>query len=195
MERTVMWSRLDSAGMEHLALHRDGSRVVADGTVLLLRGEEPLRIGYSLSLTSAWQVRMVSVDIPGGTPRVLRLKTDGEGNWETGLNEPLPDLEGCLDVDLAFTPFTNSLPIRRLSLAEGDSAELKMVYVTVPDLHVHADGQRYTCQVDEGDREAGDWRGVYRYQAGARGRDVELAVDSDGLVRDYPGIFKRVWPA
>ena len=54
------------------------------------------------------------------------------------------ELDGCYDIDLSVTPFTNTLPIRRLPLHVGDAAELSVVYIDVDTLEVRPDRQRYT---------------------------------------------------
>ena len=46
--------------------------------------------------------------------------------------------------------------------------------------------QRYTCL------ERGETGGRYRYESGDF--SVDLPVDADGLVVDYPGYWRRVWP-
>jgi hypothetical protein len=113
----------------------------------------------------------------------LSLVSDGAGNWRYGSGEPLPELVGALDVDLTATPFTNTLPIRRLRLKAGESAEIRAAYIRFPDLAVMPDRQRYTCL------EAGR---LYRYEAvdGDFSRDIE--VDDNGLVVTYPGLFRRI---
>lgn len=86
-------------------------------------------------------------------------------------------------MDLAVTPFTNTLPIRRLGLRAGESADILAAYVSPPDMSVTASRQRYTCL------EPGR---LYRYRSldGDFARDIE--VDRDGLVVDYPDLFRRI---
>jgi hypothetical protein len=84
------------------------------------------------------------------------------------------------------TPFTNTLPIRRLTWQPGDSAELNMVYVKLPTLEVVPTPQQYTCL------ESGPDGGLYRYESVTSGYTNELPVDAEGLVIDYPGIWRRV---
>ena len=43
---------------------------------------------------------------------------------------------GCIDVDIRATPFTNTLPIRRLALQPGESRDLRMAFIDVPGLDV-----------------------------------------------------------
>jgi hypothetical protein len=91
-------------------------------------------------------------------------------------------MDGAIDVDLPITPFTNTLPIRRLRLAAGTRAELTTIYVRTPALSVEIDQQRYIC-VEPLRR--------YRYEAVDGTFSADLEVDADGLVIDYPGLFRR----
>jgi hypothetical protein len=64
-----------------------------------------------------------------------------------------------------------------------------MVYISIPQMQVAAVEQRYTCleKTTEGGR--------YLYESLEDGVSVftaELPVDVDGLVGDYPGLFRRV---
>jgi hypothetical protein len=91
-------------------------------------------------------------------------------------------------VDIAVTPFTNTLPIRRLGLAATESAELSVAYFKRTELQAWPDPQRYTCL------EKSDEGGLYRYLSLDGGFTADLPVDGDGLVVDYPGLFKRILP-
>ena len=81
------------------------------------------------------------------------------------------------------------MPIRRLGLSAGESAEISVAYIDVPMLEPRPVRQRYHCI-----RPFGPDSGLYRYEALFRaGSAVEIEVDSDGLVIDYPGSFERAW--
>jgi hypothetical protein len=99
----------------------------------------------------------------------------------------VPALDGCLDVDLSATPFTNTLPIRRLALAPGWAAEITVVYVDVPALRIGVSRQRYRCLT------WGPAGGVYRYENAAGDFAADITVDADGLVVEYPQIARQVW--
>jgi hypothetical protein len=49
----------------------------------------------------------------------LAFPPDLEGNGAA-----VSAVEGCIDIDLKYSPSTNLLPIRRLNLAIGESAEV-----------------------------------------------------------------------
>ena len=184
-ERQALWAPWDEPGLEHLRLRWGEEGVVADGTFVGLRDGVPFRARYTLRCDGGWRVREVRVDPLADDGPELALLADGAGRWRTAGGAALPALDGCVDVDFAFSPFTNTLPIRRLSLAPGESRDLTVVYVTGPELRPEPDRQRYGCLgVDVGG-------GLYRYESD--GFAADLPVDADGLVLDYPGLFRRVW--
>lgn len=94
----------------------------------------------------------------------------------------IPAVAGCLDVDLAFTPATNLLPLRRLGLAVGESREMTAAWVCFPDLSVEPLAQRYT-RLDEH---------RVRYESLGGTFTAELEVDELGLVVSYPPLWERV---
>jgi len=185
VEREVMWTPWEEAGLEHLRLVTSGSGVVANGLVLGLQGGRPFRIGYEIRCDGRWRVREVRAAAPDSERPVLELLADGEGRWKSRGGEPVPELDGCIDVDISATPFTNTLPIRRLGLKPGESEELTVTYIRVPELLVGPESQRYGCLEADG--------GFYRFEALPSGFTAELPVDAEGLVIDYPGLFRRVW--
>jgi uncharacterized protein len=127
------------------------------------------------------------VSTPDSERPVIELLADGEGRWNGRGGEPVPELDGCIDVDISATPFTNTLPIRRLGLESGESEELMITYVRVPELLVGPERQRYGCLETQTDG------GLYRFEALPSGFTAELPVDAEGLVIDYPGLFRRAW--
>jgi hypothetical protein len=188
VEREVMWTPWEGPGLEILRLSTsDGGAVVANGLVIGLEAGLPFRIGYEIRCDGQWRVREVRVDAPHLERPVLELRSDGEGCWKRRGGEPVPELDECVDVDISATPFTNTLPIRRLGLKSGESEELAVTYVRVPELLIGPERQRYGCL------EAGPNGGLYRFEALPSGFTAELPVDAEGLVLDYPGLFRRAW--
>jgi len=183
----AMWTPWNGRGLEHLRLRVGESGIEADGVVI---GEEDgiaFRARYVIRCDLEWRTREVIVDPLDGR-NSLHLRSDGKGNWSDDSGQSIPEQAGCLDVDLSATPFTNTLPIRRLDLREEDSSEIDVVYVDVPDMRLDTSRQRYTCLKRNADG------GLYRYEDEGlfRGFAADLPVDADGLVLDYPGIFRRM---
>jgi uncharacterized protein len=187
VEREVMWAPWEGPGLEHLRFATSDGGVVANGLVIGLEAGRPSRIGYEIRCDERWRVREVRAAAPDSVRPVLELLADGEGRWKGRDGEPVSELDGCIDVDISATPFTNTLPVRRLGLEPGESEELTVAYVRVPELLVGAERQRYGCLEAQADG------GLYRFEALPSGFTAELAVDADGLVLDYPGLFRRAW--
>jgi uncharacterized protein len=183
--REVMWAAWDSPGLGHLPLAVRDSGVVADGVVLGAAEGHPFRVAYEVHCDTGWRVRAVRVGLPGEAPKV-ELLSDGEGNWSTYNGQAVAYLEGCEYVDIAETPFTNTLPIRRLGLAIGESADISVAYFDGTELQPWPEPQRYTCL------EKSVRGGLYRFLSLDGGFQADVPVDANGLVIDYPGLFKRI---
>jgi hypothetical protein len=185
--QTVVWEARQWLGLEHLRLEEHAREMAAYGTVLMVEENQPLRMHYVVRCALDWAVRNVFIRLDGHVGPEVRLAADGAGHW-TRTSRPLAKLDGCIDVDIAATPFTNTLPIRRLGLKLDESAEIKVAYITIPELLVSAARQRYTCleAQPEGSR--------YRYESLDSGFTAEITVDADGLVVDYQNLWQRRWP-
>jgi hypothetical protein len=189
MRQSIIWEARYSPGFEHLDLGIDSSGVQASGLIVLTKDSSVWRIGYRIECAASWVVREVEAVVLGAGGQSIQLKHDGHGNWSTGQGKKLPALDGCMDVDISATPFTNTLPIRRLRWEDGLAEEIQVVYLEVPSFNVSPLEQRYTCIGKKG-----HYTG-YLYENIMSGFKAEILVDADGLVVEYPNIFKRRWPA
>jgi len=188
MEQHVMWLPWAGPGLEHLSLLQQQEGIVAGGLILGVQEQQPFRVRYEIHCTPHWELRAVHVSVLSAFLPSLHLFTDGAGHWTTDRGEALPSLQGCLDVEISVTPFTNTLPIRRLALQPGATATLSMVYLAVPKLLIEVTQQRYTCL------ESTISGGRYRFESledGVSSFTADLPVDRDQLVLDYPGLFRR----
>jgi hypothetical protein len=180
--RTVRWSAWEGceAGLEHADLRPADGGVDISGVVIGSNGEARFGLSYRLRLDSSWRTREARLRTTSG--QALRLESNGQGSWtENGRSRP--DLQGCIDIDIQATPLTNTLPIRRLQWQAGESVAIRLCYVDVPDLTASAQDQRYTA-LEPG--------ALYRFESLDTGFTADLPVDEDGLVLDYPGLFRRL---
>jgi hypothetical protein len=172
--RRVAWRRTDDVATdEHCTLTLRDSGLSLVGTVLGAEGGTPVRIEYRVltdgaGLTTAVHVR----DLRGFEQRTLTLERDAKGNWTVD-GTKVRTLKGCTDVDLACSPSTNTLPIRRLRIGIGASQTIKAAWVQFPDLAVVKAAQTYS-RLDE-----------FTYRYASEGFEAELVVDDDGLVAAY----------
>ncbi|AOJ71700.1 MULTISPECIES: putative glycolipid-binding domain-containing protein [Burkholderia] len=179
--REVRWASLEHDGIEHLAFERHAFGSIAESVVVGRDEGRAYGVAYRVVCDEGWRAKHVIVTVMGGG--ALELRGDGEGRWRNGADEPLAMLDGSIDVDIAATPYTNTLPIRRLRLARDERRPIDVVYISIPDLTVGRMRQAYRCI--EPDR-------VYRYESVASGFTAQLEIDRDGLVLDYEALFRRL---
>ena len=173
----VHWRRLDQPAHEDAVL-----APIADGWSLesTVAGTLPdgraYALSYEVSCAPDWVTRDVSVvgQIGGVTVRVTLVRDPTTGRW-TRDGAPAPAVDGCLDVDLGFSPGSNTLPIRRLDLAVGAEAVVRAAWLRFPELDLEPLEQIYRRMSNE----------RYLYESdGGRFRAM-LDVDRVGLVRRY----------
>jgi hypothetical protein len=181
--RTVAWRRTDGEPGHSLArVERRPGGWLCFGTEVLAGEDTMMSCSFRVELDDAWATRQVEVQsVSADGERRLVLSTDDDHRWRRG-GEPAPDLDGCVDVDIAATPLTNTFPIRRLAaLAVGAAVTSPVAWIDVPALAVSRVEQTY--------RRLGALR--WEYGDRAHGAFV-LTVDDDGLVVDYTGFATRV---
>ena len=178
----VRWHDWSGKGIEHLVLREGSDEIIAEAAILGTTGDEVFAARYRILCDKSWRVRKAEI-AQIGNGGAVELASDGAGNWVDGSAAPLPQLAGAIDIDISITPFTNTLPIRRLRLQAGQSEDILAVYVQLPGLTVTTDRQRYTCL--EPNRR-------YRYESLDSDFTREIEVDGHGLVVTYPGLFRRV---
>lgn len=172
---TARWRTWEGDGDETLTLRWENEGWTAVGEVTRER------VTYVIRLTSGWQTSQFLL-FRDQTEPDLWLGHDGHARWGEINGAHRPDLDGCLDVALHITPFTATLPIRRLQLEVGDAAEIVTATVDVDTLGVIPVTERYEHIA----------AGQYRVTHVRSGLEREFRIDEYGLVHDDDGLFRRV---
>lgn len=183
MRHILRWASIESVGTEFLQVDVEPGGITANGVVVGEADGVAYGLVYSVTLDADWRIRAVEIARPADG-HCLRLRSDGEGRWHdllTGARLPL--LDGCIDADIAATPFTNTLPIRRCPWKTGQQRTFDMAYVSVPNLLPSRKQQRYTC-IEEKNR--------FLFETLPPDLQAELTIDAHGYVVDYPGLFRRL---
>lgn len=184
--RTICWTPIwnkarEGVGLEHLLL----TEHAADSVVLAFDEQhDPFRLIYRLTWDESWRLRDANMVVTTDRfTRSMTLKTDGRGHWRDGDGRAITELDGCIDIDIWPTPFTNSFPIRREPMAVGERRQFHVAWVSAPELTVHPQPQAYTRLADR----------LYLFEnLDGSGFRAELPTDEDGIVLDYPELFRRV---
>jgi hypothetical protein len=178
---TVLWQRLDEPGHDSARLWRESSHWRIAGTALFAREMRPCRLDYAIVCDAAWNTLSARVSGWVGDNLVaIELTVDAARRWRLN-GADCPAVQGCMDVDLHFTPATNTLPIRRLELAIGAGAPVRAAWFS-PDFSMKPLDQIY--------RRAGPT--TYRYESDGGRFTAELEVNEAGLVRSYEGLWQAV---
>ena len=183
-EAAILWRRLDTEGHDACRLVReaDGWRLV--GAAAFVEEGVGSAASYEVICDSQWRTRSARVHgWRGDAAFDITIESSSSGTWTlNGVPQPL--VTGCVDVDLAFTPATNLLALRRLAPPLGGPAvPAPAAYLVFPDIKMDHLRQTYR-RLDQA---------RYAYTASVYTYDDILEVSEAGFVLDYPGLWKAVW--
>jgi hypothetical protein len=181
----LTWRSQDHRRMESVRVQLSGKRIKANGRIVAAETDtNPAFAAYYDLLTDETGAtkRLGMTATLAERERQLVVARDDENVWM--ITDHQGDVraayEGALDVDVVYSPFFNTLPIRRTGLHEhADSITVPTVYVNLPDMSVAAASISYS--------NIGDGMKVHSPVS-----DTTLTVDADGFIVDYPGLAERI---
>jgi hypothetical protein len=186
-ESRVSWDWTDRSGFETLRLVRNPAGTTAEGNVVVVLEGMPVSVEYRVEHDASWRFREARIETGRpGYARTVHIHRNQSGRWTID-GALRSDLEGCEDLDLAATPYTNTPALASRPLAPGESRRLRVAWVQVPALEIRSVEQEYT-RLDSGGS-SGTAR--YRYRNLESGFTAELSVDAHGLVINYGPWVRR----
>ncbi|MFT4039241.1 MAG: putative glycolipid-binding domain-containing protein [Thermomicrobiales bacterium] len=192
--RTVQWLASDPFGPDRCTLSEIsyGWELKGEANGIGLGPEGPQRVLYTVRVDHSWKTRYARVQLdreagPGWqSSKRCSLKRDDLGFWTPSTGPSCPPrgrIQGLIDIDIQATPATNTLPIRRLNLAVGESAEVTAAWFRLPEFQLEPLRQRYTRVSED----------TYHYEAPDHEFTATLTVDDLGLVVDYDPGWQRMF--
>ncbi len=176
----ILWRRLDTPGHELATLEAVDRGWHLNGTAVFAHEQAPCRLEYLVTVDNTWRTTGARVNGVIGDAKVkLRVSVDAQGKWYANGAE-CPIVEGCIDIDLGFSPSTNLLPIRRLALALGEEAAVTAAWLPFPSLVFEQLPQIY--------RREGET--TYRYESHGGAFVRRLEVNLAGFVTEYSGLWQ-----
>lgn len=178
----MRWRRVDVPGREDARVEQSPAGWRLTGHLDVEESGVCASLRYRIACDHEWRSRCALIEgEAAGRPVRFSLTADGTGQWERD-GHPLPALAGAFDVDLGFTPATNTLPIRRLGLAVGDFAPVRSAWLRFPELRLEPLEQTYAREAEQ----------VYRYEAQVDGQPFTARLDTDvyGRVLRYEGLWE-----
>jgi uncharacterized protein len=177
---SILWRGFYLPGHEVCQLFSRDSRWHLTGSAVFSYQDQPCRLDYRIVCDSGWHTRSGKVvGWLGETEVQIELTVDRDRNWQIN-GATRPEVSGCIDLDLNFSPSTNLLPIRRLDLAIGQAAEIRAAWLRFPTFELEPLPQIYR-RLDES---------TYHYESGGDQFVADLQVNAIGFVTSYPGIWQ-----
>ena len=152
------------------------------GTAVFVHDQKPCRLDYLVVCDSKWRTTSGNVTGWVGDETIdIEIAVDPSRSWRLNGTEQ-PQVAGCIDLDLNFSPSTNLLPIRRLDLAIGQASEVRAAWLRFPGFSLEPLDQLYR-RLD---------LARYRYESAGGKFVTDLPVNASGLVTEYPGFWALV---
>ena len=175
----ILWRRLDQPGHESALLVFDSDSWHLQGTAVFTQDQLPCKLDYRIVCDSHWNTRSAKVaGWVGNNVIEVELVVSNEKRWLLNQKD-CPEVSGCTDLDLNFSPSTNMLPIRRLELDIGQEMEVRAAWLRFPGFKLEPLIQLYK-RIDET---------TYRYESDGGSFATELQVNSQGFVTNYPSFW------
>lgn len=181
MQTNLLWQGIEYFSLENCLVEVQATGAVVTSTIVGLYQEKLYQVDYRIETDEHWQTVLLDINCRhNNRTQLIRLEGNGKGNWMSG-GKNAPHFDGCIDVDIPLTPFTNTLPVRRLGLQPGESAEIRVLYCDLLAGELRPVYQRYTCLSAT----------KYQYQNVPNDFEATIEVDEAGLVVNYPLLFVR----
>jgi hypothetical protein len=179
---TALWTRLDTAGDDACRLNRDGTEWHLSGSAVFASDGLPTSLQYHLTCDSHWRTTDGAVSGWSGSRLIAaRFSRTSGGTW-TMNGHMIDSLAECVDLDFGFTPATNVVQLRRLSLAIGERVTVSVAWFDFETAALQRLPQSYQRLSDD----------RYAYEAPSVGYAAELEVGSSGIVKRYPRLWEQV---
>lgn len=177
---TAFWRRMDAPGHDTCRLEQSDAGWHLHGTAVFREGAMPARLTYIVTCDPAWLTLEGEVRGSLGTRSIeSTIARTSEGEWSLD-GSIVPGLRHLVDVDFGFTPATNLLQIRRLTLPMGQSVDAPVAWFDVAKGTLLALPQRYERRGET----------TFWYEAPTVDYAGLLEVTASGFIRRYPGLWE-----
>jgi uncharacterized protein len=176
----ALWRRLDAPGHDACQLERARDGWLLHGAAIYCLEGVPVRLQYSVKCDKKWRATEGQVTgLVGGQGVYLTVEHSNNSAWTLN-GVTVAGLDDCQDLDFGFTPATNALQLRRLALESGQSADVPVAWLDVPEGKLQRLEQSYQRMS----------KMKYQYDAPRFDYHALLVVGSNSLVQQYPGLWE-----
>lgn len=178
MIETAFWRRLDVSGRDVARLTNVADGYVLAGQAVFLDPCGPAALQYMIQLAPDWTTREGRIQGFIGSRTVETRVIRTERGWL--VNERDFQMAEVLDLDLGFTPATNTAQLRRIALAVGQEAGFDVAWLDAGSTDLIPLPQNYRRISDA----------AYDYRSPTVGYEATISLAENGFAADYPGLWK-----
>ena len=176
---TVLWKRLNQEGHDACRFVKTLAGWTIEGAAVFEHVGQSVNLAYRLVCDRQWKSLQASVaGWIGKSQFRIDIERDDDDGWCIN-GKRHNALTGLKDIDLGFTPASNTNAIRRLNLSMGDEAESAAVWLDTADWTVKPLRQNY--------RRTQNY--AFDYASPQHGYRATLLVDDFGAVTEYPELW------
>jgi uncharacterized protein len=181
MQTNILWTGREYYSLENCLIKTGENGADITSTIVGSYEEKLYKVEYHIKTNVYWQTVLLEITSQiNSHTQTIKLEGDGKGTWIFNGKEAA-QFKDCIDVDIALTPFTNTLPICRLNLQQGQPHQIQVIYCDLLHQVIKPVSQKYTrLSQDE-----------YHYENIPNDFEATIQVDERGFVVDYPGLFVR----
>lgn len=181
MQTNLLWKGREYYSLENCLVDDTADGLTVRSTIVGYYEEKIYRVEYIIQTNKLYETTYLEVNCRHDNKiQQFKFNGDGNGNWKSD-GKVLQEFTGCIDVDIPLTPFTNTLPIKRLNLSKDQTKEIKVIYCDLLEERITAVSQKYTCISNTS----------YHYENVPNDFEATIEVDNSGFVIDYPSLFVR----
>ena len=179
MQTNIIWTGRQYHSIENciLTTTKAGNEIIS--TIIGDYDNLIFKIGYRIRTNGHWQTTSVNIRTQfNNLIETITLEKIGEKYLLNG--NPCPELDDIIDIDISATPFTNSLPINRLKLKDGEQQIIDVIYFDIFERKISPVKQVYKRLTSA----------QYIFENYDKTFKANILVDEQGLVVDYEELFK-----
>ena len=182
MTKYLNWEGIIYHSFEKCKLSIKETIIEAESVITGKWEDKAYSVNYKIQTNRNWETIFFEINSEiNGHTKSISYSGDGNGNWNKN-GQPVIQFTGCTNIDISVTPFTNTLPINRLQLIQNKQADIRVLYIDVLEQIEKAVSQKYTRLSPL----------AYQYENIPNDFEAIISVDQQGLVTDYPNLFKRL---
>lgn len=179
--KTLIWQGIAFQSIEYFNLKENDKDIQVTSKIIGCYENKMYAVDYKLIIDSDWNIQEFMIESEINTIKNTLTGKKYQEEWEIN-NVVNLDFKGFNFIDISLTPFTNTLPINNLKLAENDTQQIKVIYIDVLNNLVKPVTQQYTRTAPY----------TYHYDNLQTDFKSDILVDDHGLVVNYPKLFDKI---